>query len=474
MVSPMESPVPALLQRVAHWLRLPGWVQLPRPVRSVSDRPGASCVRLFAWLLVCVSPLASAALPIEHWTTSRGARVYFVRAPSIPMLDVNIDFDAGARHDPPGKDGLASMTGAMLARGSEGRDEAQIAERLADLGAIRGGGTDDDRLGVSLRTLSSADERNAAIELLADLVSRPLFPQALLAREQDRSLQSLRESLTQPASIAQRAFYPLLYPNHPYGTLSDAKTIAAITRDDLVAYHRARFGASGAVISLVGDITRSDAQAIAERLTRDLPQGEPAPAMPALSAPVAAERRIAHPASQSHILIGTPLISRGDPDFFPLFVGNYVLGGGGFVSRLTNEVREKRGLSYSVGSGFTPLMQPGPFVVSLQTQKAQTDQALAVVRDTLAGFVADGPTEAELTAAKQNLVGGFALRIDSNGKILGNLALIGWYGLPLDYLDRWTEQVERVSSAQVREAFSRRINPKQLVTVIVGAGETTP
>jgi zinc protease len=137
-------------------------------------------------------------------------------------------------------------------------------------------------------------------------------------------------------------------------------------------------------------------------------------------------------------------------------------------------VREKRGLSYSVGSGFTPLMQPGPFVVSLQTQKAQTDQALAVVRDTLAGFVADGPTEAELTAAKQNLVGGFALRIDSNGKILGNLALIGWYGLPLDYLDRWTEQVERVSSAQVREAFSRRINPKQLVTVIVGAGETTP
>jgi zinc protease len=426
------------------------------------------------WLLLLWSPLASAVLPIEHWTTSRGARVYFVRATTIPMLDVNIDFDAGARHDPAGKDGLASMTGAMLARGSQGRDEEQIAERLADLGTIRGGGTDDDRLSASIRTLSSAPERDAAIELLSDLVARPTFPAPLLAREKDRSLQSLRESLTQPGSIAQRTFYPLIYPRHPYGTLSDAKTIAAVTRDDLVAFHRARFGASGAVLSMVGNITREQAQAIAERLTRDLPAGEPAAAMPPIEPVAAVERRIAHPASQSHILLGAPLISRGDPDFFPLFVGNYVLGGGGFVSRLTNEVREKRGLSYSVGSGFTPMLQPGPFVVSLQTQKGQTDQALAVVRETLTRFIEDGPTEAEMLAARQNLVGGFALRIDSNSKILGNLATIGWYGLPLDYLDRWTEQVDRVTREQVREAFRRRIDPTRLVTVIVGAGDATP
>jgi zinc protease len=196
--------------------------------------------------------------------------------------------------------------------------------------------------------------------------------------------------------------------------------------------------------------------------------------MPPVEPIAAVERRIAHPASQSHILLGTPLISRGDPDFFPLFVGNYVLGGGGFVSRLTNEVREKRGLSYSVGSGFTPMLQPGPFVVSLQTQKGQTDQALAVVRETLTRFIEDGPTEAEMLAARQNMVGGFALRIDSNSKILGNLATIGWYGLPLDYLDRWTEQVDRVTREQVREAFRRRIDPTRLVTVIVGAGDATP
>lgn len=426
------------------------------------------------WLLMLLSPIASAALPIEHWTTARGTRVYFVRAGSIPMLDVNIDFDAGSRHDPTGKDGLASMTAGMLARGTEGLDESMIADRLADLGALRGGNADDDRLSMSVRTLSSRTERDAAIDLLARLVSKPTFPEPLLAREKERSLQNLRESLTQPGSIAQRSFYPLVYPNHPYGTLADEKSIGAVRRDDLVAFHRERFGPQTAVISMVGAISRTEAEAIAERLTRDLPQGSAAAPMPPVQKPAAIERRIAHPASQSHILIGAPAMARGDPDFFPLFVGNYVLGGGGFVSRLTNEVREKRGLSYSVGSGFSPMLQPGPFMVSLQTQKSQTDQALAVVRETLSDFIRTGPTEAELTAAKQNLVGGFALRIDSNSKILGNLANIGWYRLPLDYLERWTDEVERVTASRVREAFARHVNPQQLVTVIVGAGEAKP
>jgi zinc protease len=196
--------------------------------------------------------------------------------------------------------------------------------------------------------------------------------------------------------------------------------------------------------------------------------------MPAVESPPAAERRIAHPATQSHILIGAPSIARDDPDFFPLFVGNYVLGGGGFVSRLTSEVREKRGLSYSVYSYFSPMAQAGPFTVGLQTRKEQTDDALKVVRETLARFVADGPTEAELVAAKQNLVGGFALRIDTNRKILDNLSNIGWYRLPLDYLERWTERVEAVGAAQIREAFQRKVRPDRLVTVVVGDGGARP
>jgi len=295
-----------------------------------------------------------------------------------------------------------------------------------------------------------------------------------LQRERERVIQGLREAAVKPDAIAQRTFSELIYPRHPYGRDPLPETITAITRDDLVDFHRRYFGASRAVVSIVGAIDRARAEAIAEQLTRDLPQGVTPATMPPVEAPQAVERRIPHPATQSHIVIGAPAMARSDPDFFPLFVGNYVLGGGGFVSRLTAEVREKRGLSYSVFSYFSPMMQPGPFAIGLQTRKSQTDEALAVVRQTLAGFVREGPTEAELVAAKQNLVGGFALRIDSNRKILDNIANIGWYQLPLDYLERWTDQVEKVTTAQVREAFGRKVFPQRLVTVIVGAGEAKP
>ena len=420
------------------------------------------------------SALAHAALPIEHWTTSRGARVVFVRADAISMLDINMAFDAGSRLDPPGKAGLASWVVGMLGRGIEGLDEAAIAERLADLGALRSGAADDDRAGVGMRMLASPRERDAAVDLLARLVSHPTFPQQLLERERERSLQSLKESLTKPEVIAGRAFYPRVFGSHPYGVIQTADALQSINREDLVRFHRERFGPAGVVISMVGAISRAQAESIAERLVRDLPQGEAAPALPAVVAPVASEQRIAHPASQSHILIGTTAIARDDPDFFPLFVGNYILGGGGFVSRLTDEIREKRGLSYSVSSGFSPQMQPGQFVISLQTRKEQTDEALKVVLETLRQFVTDGPTAKELEAARSNLVGGFALRIDSNGKILSNLANIGWYRLPLDYLERWTQRVEAVTAQQIRAAFARHLQPERLVTVVVGAGPSTP
>lgn len=441
--------------------------------------PGApDRARIGVWVVLLTllvwAPLAQAVLPIEHWTTARGARVLFVRADAIPMLDVNIDFDAGARHDPSGRAGLAAMTAAMLARGVEGLDETALAERFADLGASRGGGAGSDRASVSLRTLSSARERDAAVDLLARVVASPTFPQALLERERDRAVQSLRESLVRPDAIARRTFNALLYPAHPYGRDTQPETLAALRREDLVAFHRARYGVRTVVVSMIGAIDRAQAEAIAERLTRDLPEGEPAAPLPAVDPPAPLERRIAHPASQSHILIGAPAMARDDPDFFPLLVGNHILGGGGFVSRLTTEVREKRGLSYSVYSYFSPLAQPGPFTAGLQTRKEQTDEALRVVRDTVARFVAEGPTEAELKAARSNLVGGFALRIDSNAKILDQLAAIGWYRLPLDYLERWTERVESVTVAQIRAAFARVVRPQALVTVVVGAGEAQP
>ncbi len=446
-----------------------------RRVAARMRTPRVLALPLLASLFVFVvlsSAAASvrAALPIEHWTTSSGARVYFVRADAIPILDISIDFDAGARLVPADKTGLASLTNSMLARGTDDLDEAQIAEGFARLGAQRGGGAGDDRAGLTLRTLGSEKVSDAAVALLAKILERPSFPESVLAREKERSIQAIREAETRPGTIAQWTFDALMYGDHPYGAHATAATIAAISRDDLVEFHRSRYGASRAVVSMIGAIDRKRAEAIAERLTGGLPSGAAPPTVPDVVAPrEAKQRRIAHPASQSHILIGQPAIARGDPDYFPLLVGNYVLGGGGFVSRLYDEVREKRGLAYSVYSYFSPKLQPGPFTIGLQTQKEQTEVALGVVRETLSRFLDEGPSEDELKAAKSNLIGGFALRIDSNRKILENLAVIGFYRLPLDYLDRWTDRVDAVTLEQVRDAFARRVRPETMVTVVVGA-----
>jgi zinc protease len=170
-------------------------------------------------------------------------------------------------------------------------------------------------------------------------------------------------------------------------------------------------------------------------------------------------------------MIGQPGYKRSDPDFFSLLVGNHILGGGGFTSRLTQEVREKRGLSYSVYSFFSPGLHAGQFAIGLQTRPDQAAQAVQVSREVLAQFVANGPTEAELQAAKDNLIGGFALRIDSNRKLLDNVANIAWVGLPLDYLTNWTQRVEKITAADIKAALQRKLQPEKMVTVVVGAAQ---
>lgn len=446
--------------------------------------------RLLILALFCLTASAHAALNIQTWMLPNGAKVLYVENRGIPIIDINVDLDAGDRRSPMSKTGLASLTNAMLARGirearleadapggtsqaAPAMSEAQISDAFADTAAQRGGGSGQDRASVSLRTLSSEKERKASVALVARLLAHPAFPEELLARDKARTIAAIREELTRPESIASKAFWRTAYGNHPYGQEPTVESIQSITREDLLLFHRTHYVANRAVVSIIGDVSRQEADAIAKELTQLLPQGAALPALPKIADTTGAETRIPHPASQAHIMIGTPALVRNDPDFFPLTVGNYVLGGGGFVSRLMHEVREKRGLSYSVYSYFSPLAQEGPFQVGLQTQKEQADAALKVVRETVAGFLRNGPTEAELQAAKDNLTGGFALRLDSNRKILDHVAMIGFYDMPLDYLDRWTERVAKVTREEVITAFQSKLDPNRLATVIVGADPVT-
>lgn len=415
---------------------------------------------------------AQAALPIQHWQTDSGADVYFVENHDLPILDVSVNFAAGSAHDTPEKSGLANVTRHLMTLGADGMNETQISEKLADVGASLGGEFDSDRASLSVRTLSSAREQGQALAVLAALLQQPTFPEAILEREKARVVSALQEAATKPAGIADKAFQKALFRDHPYALREsgEPETVAGLQRQDLVDFYQRHYRAQGAVIALIGDVSREQAAQIAESLTAGLPQGDAASAkLPDVAYPQqAVTEKIPHPASQSHILLGYPGMNRGDPDYFPLYVGNYILGGGGFVSRLTEEVREKRGLVYSVYSYFMPMSALGPFQIGLQTKTEQADEALKVVRSTLSEFVRKGPTAQELKAARQNIVGGFPLRIDSNQKILQYLAVIGFYKLPLTYLDDFNKQIEKVTVAQIKDAFSRRIDPDKMVTVIVG------
>ena len=412
---------------------------------------------------------ALAGLDVQQWQTANGARVYFVANHDLPMLDVSATFEAGTARDTAATAGLAGMSHALMRLGAGGLSEQQIAERLADVGAVMAQSQDADRAGFSVRTLSAASERKAALAVLQAVLSRPHFDPAVLSREKARAIAGLREAETQPEFIAERAFAAGVFGAHPYGVQERIETLAGLEAGQLAAFHRQYYRAANLTLVLMGDIDRATAESIAQQLVQDLPPGPAADPLPAVPLRTQAETVILpHHATQSHLQMGLPGMTRDDPDYFPLLVGNYILGGGGFDSRLMQEIRDRRGFAYSVHSYFLPLRQRGAFEIGLQTRRETTDEALAVVRATVQRFIDEGPTAAELQQAQANLVGSFPLRLDSNKKIVEHLAMLGFYGLPLTWLDDYPRRVAAVTLDDIRRTFRARVIPDQMVTVIVG------
>lgn len=427
-------------------------------------------IKFITLSLLLFSPSLFAGISIEHWTTENGARVYFAAAPELPIVDLQLTFDAGAARDN-GKDGMALLTNALLSEGAGDLNATQIAEQFEGLGAQFGGDSQRDMATLSLRTLSDEEVLNKALDTLALVLTKPSFPEEAFKRERKRMLVGIEQRKQSPGALGDVEFYKALYDSHPYGTQPSGEetTVKALTLDDLKAFYKKYYVASNLIIAIVGNIDRAGAEAIANRLLKDLPKGSAAPPVPEV--PVLEKSKtikIDHPSAQTHILMGQPGVKRGDPDYYALYVGNHILGGNGLVSRLSNEIREKRGLAYSSYSYFLPMREYGPFEIGLQTRNDQAEEALKVVESTLKDFVEKGPTEEELTASKKNITGGFPLRISSNKKILGYIAMIGFYGLPLDYLDTFNAKIEALTAADIQDAFKRRVDPGNMITVLVG------
>ncbi len=422
------------------------------------------------------APAAWAGPKIQTWETANGAKVLFVEAPELPMVDVRLVFDAGSARDGD-KPGLARLTAGLLNEGAGDWNADQLAERLENVGARFGAGSARDMAWVSVRTLTDPKALDTALETVAAIIARPRFEAADFNRVRKAMQIGLRRSEQDPGSVASKAFYARVFKGHPYASHPGGtqESLAAMTREDVVAMHKRYYVARNVIVAMVGALGRDQAEEMAGRLTRDLAEGEHAPPLPPVGLPEKGwSKHIPFPSSQSHILAGQPGMRRGDPDYIPLYLGNHILGGSGLVSLLSEEVREKRGLSYSVYSYFQPMRRKGAFVIGAQTKNAQVHEALEVIWSTLQDFITKGPTQEQLTASKQNITGGFPLRIASNKDIVEYLGLIGFYDLPLDYLDTFVDKINAVTAGQIRDAFQRRVHPEKFITIVVGNGQEAP
>ncbi|MGH8613873.1 MAG: M16 family metallopeptidase [Gammaproteobacteria bacterium] len=426
--------------------------------------------RTITFWLLGIAATAYAAPPIEHWQTSNGARVFFSHAGELPMVDIRVVFDAGGARDGVNK-GLAVLTNAVLAEGAGGFPAEVISERFEDQGANFEYRALRDMAWVSLRSVTEKAHLQPALETLALVLTQPDFPKPAFERQRKRLLVALAQKRQSPSDRADEAFYQAAYGEHPYASDPNGtpETLNALQTKDLKQFYQRLYVARNAVLALVGDLSQAEAQALASTVVGRLPEGEAPEPLPEVKPPNGPiTRHLPHPSTQTHIRMGQIGIRRDDPDYFPLYVGNHVLGGSGLVSRLADEVREKRGLSYSVSSYFSPMRVSGPFIVGLETKNAQAKQALEVTEATLRAFVEHGPTEKELSAAVMNLTGGFPLLIDSNAKIVEYLAMIGFYGLPADFLQTFVDKIKGTARGSIVDALHRRMAPGRLVTVTVG------
>ena len=422
---------------------------------------------------------AYAILPIEKLDSFKGAQAYLVQTKALPMVDIEVSIDAGDRYDPSGKSGVADMVAGLMnygARGDKGLlTEAQIADEIADLGANIGLSVGGERAILRIRSLSRKDLRDRAVQLAAAMLSAPSYDPKIVEREKQRTITSLREAETKPEFVLERRFKKSVYGNYPLADSPSVQSVGSVNVNDLKQFHKQFYRGDRMIVSIVGDVDRAQAAEIVQTLLKQIPQsGQPIAKLPDLQrSPVEAlaqrEIQIPFDSQQAHIAMGMTAVARNNPDYFPLLVGNYILGGGGFVSRLMSEVREKRGLAYSVFSYFAPGKENGIFQAGLQTKNDQAALALDVMSTTIAQFIADGPTPSELEAAKSNLINGYPLRIDNNRKLLDNVSSIAWNDLPLDTMDVWTKQVEAVTLEQVKASFQKYLAMDRMKIVVLGA-----
>lgn len=428
-----------------------------------------SLIALFTFTL---NPIAQA-IDIQRWQTPKGSQVLLVERHDLPIVDYAVMFKgAGSTADPEGKNNIAAATAELLTSGTTKLDEEQFNQKINDIAANIASNNSFEYSSLSFRSLSEPDKLNATADLFNQALTQPRFDAKALERVKNQAILSLKQNESYPSYLANRELTRLNYPNHPYGKSAhqSVEQIQAIKRQDLLDFHQKNYTQNQAIIAIVGDITRTQADALIQRTLANVPthtnSNTTAPKVPIKAAQ---RKNIPFPYStQSTINLGLPVLTADDPDYFAMLVGNYILGGGGFDSRLMKELRDKHGYTYGARSSLAAYTQAAPFTIAFSTENKNAKAALAATQKVLADFIEQGPTASELKQAQDNITGAFPLRFDSNSKLLTNLMIVGIQNRPADWFDTYNDKVKALTTDDIKRAWQQKIQPKQLNIVVVG------
>lgn len=417
-------------------------------------------------MTVAFASLPARASTIKEVTSPSGIKAWLVEDYTVPVVALNIAFRGGAAQDPAGKEGLANLMSGLLDEGAGDLDSRAFQARLEDLSVEIRFDAGADAFYGSLRTLSTNED--AAFDLFRLAIGAPRFDAEPLARIRGQITANLRQAESNANEIASRLWASTLFGGHPYGRPSDGtvESVARITADDLRAFHARTVARDNLYIVIVGAIDAAKASAAIESMFGALPEHANLVAVEDTAPAMGKTEHATLKVPQTTIRIGAPGLERSDPDFIPAYVANEILGGGTFSSRLYKSVREERGLAYSVGTGLVPYDHAGAFVAATSVDAANTATTVKIMLDEIKSYAAEGPTETELAATKDYLVGNFALRFDSSQKIARNLLGFQMDHLGIDYIDKRNALIRSVSIDDIRRVVRRLwTGPFSVVTV---------
>ena len=421
-------------------------------------------------LLLLLTSSAQAKLDIQHWTTPEGTKVFFAQTKGLPILDIQLNFDAAASRDGD-QFGLASLTSSLLGTATQYHNEEQIINTFESVGAQFSNSSLKDMSIVSLRTLTRQPILKKSLDIFTEVITQPSFEQKYLTREKRQTLRAIEAAKQSPASVASLAFNEAVFGDHPYAhaKIGTEKSINQISLQDLKQHYDKFYVAKNLTIALVGDITKVKAKQIARQISHGLNVGKKAKNNPVITALKSSQKiHIEFPSKQTHLLIGQSGVNRSHPDYYPLYLGNHIFGGSGLTSILSDEIREKKGLAYSAYSYFTKMKSNGFFMIRMQTKNDQALEAKNIALQTLKNFRNNAIDTQKLQDGKDNIIGGFALETASNANILTYLSIIGFYELPLDYLSSFTDKIKDISAQDIQNAYERLVDMDKLIILSVG------